>query len=151
VRLLPYLNEAFMIASAVSVALGWVAIRRRDVHAHRRRMLLGAALAVLFFVSYVARSLLVGDTSFGGPAGWRLPYQIFLQVHSILAVVAAVLGIVALRRAFARRFRRHRRVAPWAATLWFVAAGTGLMVFLLLYVVYPPGPTHSLLHTITGH
>jgi putative membrane protein len=137
------LNEAFMIVSAVAVATGWYWIRRRQVARHRRWMLTGAACAVAFFLTYVGKTLFVGDTAFGGPARLAGVYQAFLQTHTILATVAAVLGIVTLRRAFRREFRRHRRIAPWTATTWLVTAATGLGVFLLLYVVFPPGPTST--------
>ena len=148
---LAYLNEAFMLLSALAVALGWRAIRqgRRDVH--RRYMLSGSVLAILFFVTYVLKSFLIGDTSFGGPKSWALPYLVFLQVHTILATVAAILGIMTLRLALTARFGRHRRIAPWTATSWFIAAGMGLGVFLMLYIVFPPGATTNMLRAITGH
>ncbi len=148
---LAYLNEGFMLLSALAVALGWRAIRqgRRDVH--RRYMLSGSVLAILFFVTYVLKSFLIGDTSFGGPKSWALPYLVFLQVHTILATVAAILGIMTLRLALTARFGRHRRIAPWTATSWFIAAGMGLGVFLMLYIVFPPGATTNMLRAITGH
>lgn len=148
---LPYLNEAFMLASAATVLLGWQAIRRHKVHLHRRLMLTSAVLAVLFFVSYAVRSLAVGDTTFGGPKPLAVPYQVFLQTHTILATVAGVLGILTLRLAFRRRFRRHRRVARWTAVLWLVAAGSGLIVFLMLYIIFPPGPTTNIFRAVVGH
>jgi putative membrane protein len=148
--LLGYLNEAFMLSSAASLIVGWWRIRHGRVHGHRRAMLTTAALAAGFFLSYVAKSLAYGDTSFGGPARLAPFYQGFLQVHVVLATVAAVLGVVTLRWAFRRRFHRHRRLAPWTAAMWLVAAGSGLAVFLLLYVVYPPGATHNVVRTIIG-
>lgn len=151
VRILPQINEAFMLASAGCVALGWRAIRTRRIHRHRRLMLTGSVLGALFFVSYVVKTLLVGDTEYGGPVGLKLPYMAFLQVHVTLATVAAVLGVLTLRWALRRRFNRHRRVAPWTAVLWFVAAGSGLVVYLLLYVVFPPGPTTNVLKAVVGH
>jgi putative membrane protein len=144
------LNEACMLASAVALAGGWRLIRRGQVDRHRRAMLAAAAFAVAFFLSYALHSLLVGDTSFGGPAAWRLPYLVFLQIHTVLATVAGVMGIVTLRRALRRQFAMHRRIAPWTASLWLVAAGTGLVVFLMLYVVFPPGPTTNLFRAL-GH
>lgn len=150
-RLLPWLNEAFMLSSAACVAVGWYQIRRGRRDTHRRLMLTGVTLGALFFISYALHTLLVGDTSFGGPKIWQFPYMAFLQVHSVLATVAAVLGVITLRRALRGRFAQHRRIAPWTAVSWFVAAGMGLMVFLLLYVVFPPGPVHGLVRTITGH
>ena len=148
---LAYLNEAFMISSALCLAFGWRAIRRREVRRHRRLMIWASWLGAMFFVTYVVKTLLVGDTTFGGPAAWSAPYQVFLQTHATLATVAGVLGVITLRLGLMARFPRHRRVAPWTATLWLVAAGSGLMVFLLLYVIFPPGVTTNVLRAITGH
>jgi putative membrane protein len=133
------------------MAIGWVFIRRRQVEAHKRMMITGSVLAALFFIGYVTKTVVYGDTTFGGPEGWKVPYQVFLQIHSILATVAAVLGIITLWLAFKGRFTKHRKVGPWTASVWFVTAATGLTVFLLLYVVFPPGETHNVLRTWLGH
>jgi putative membrane protein len=147
---LAYLNEALMISSAVCLAFGWRAIRQHKIGRHRRLMVSAAWLGALFFITYVVKTLLIGDTTFGGPVSWSIPYQVFLQTHATLATVAGVLGIITLRLALRARFGRHRRVAPWTATLWLIAAGSGLMVFLLLYVVFPSGATTNVLQALLG-
>lgn len=143
------LNEAFMLGSAGAVIVGWLRIRRRHIEAHRRAMVTAASLGAAFFVSYVVRTLMAGDTAFGGPARWRVPYLGFLQVHTVLATVAGVMGIVTLRWGLRRHFDRHRKIAPWTASLWLVAAGSGLMVFLFLYLIFPPGPTTNVWRALT--
>ncbi|CAB1129135.1 conserved membrane protein of unknown function [Candidatus Hydrogenisulfobacillus filiaventi] len=144
-------NELLMIGSAGAIATGWSRIRRGQVEVHRRWMILGASLATLFFLSYLAQSLLVGDTLFGGPRSWALAYQAFLQVHVILATLAGALGIVTLRLALKGRFPVHRKVAPWTVVFWFVAAATGLGVYLLLFTIFTPGPTTgNLVHVVLG-
>lgn len=144
------LSEVFMITSALLIACGWYFIRRKRVATHRALMLIGSAFGAAFFISYALRSLLIGDTTFGGPKSLNLPYTIFLQTHATLATVAGVLGVITLRYAFRRRFDSHRRVAPWTATLWLIAAGSGLVVYLLLYVVFAPGPTTNMLRAVLG-
>ena len=142
------LNELFLLTSAAAVARGWWLIRQHRVDSHRRTMLVASGLASAFFLSYLVKTLLIGDTTFGGPARLNTPYLVFLQVHVILATGAAVLGIVTLRRALRGQFARHKAVAPWTAAMWFVATGTGLVVFLLLYVLFAPGPTTNVLRAI---
>lgn len=138
-----------MFASASLVAVGWVQIRRGHVHTHRRLMLTAATLGAAFFVSYLFSTLTIGDTLYGGPHRYAMSYQVFLQVHVVLATAAAVLGVITLRFALRSRFGRHRRVAPWTATLWFISAASGLAVFLILFVVFKPGPhTTSLIHVL---
>jgi putative membrane protein len=148
--LLGYVNEAFMLSSAGTLIYGWYRIRRHEIDRHRRAMLTTSALASGFFISYVVKSLVYGDTTFGGPQHLAAAYQVFLQIHVTLATLAAVLGVITLRFALRSRFDRHRRVAPWTASMWLVAAGTGLAVFLLLYVVFPPGADQNVLRTIVG-
>ncbi len=141
-------NEFCLLASAAAVARGWWLIRRRRVEAHRRAMLLASVLASCFFLSYAAKTVLIGDTTFGGPGHLLTAYLVFLQIHVTLATVAAILGVLTLRRALRGQFARHRAIAPWTAAMWFVATGTGLVVFLLLYVFFAPGPTTNVLRAI---
>jgi putative membrane protein len=144
-------NEVLMIASAIVVGFGWYFILHKRVDIHRKFMLAGSTLGAAFFVSYLASTFLIGDTYFGGPARYNMSYQTFLIIHILLATSAAVLGVITLRLALRGKFRRHRKVAPWTATFWFIAAITGLAVFLLLFVVFPPGPTtKSLVDIIVG-
>lgn len=145
----PWLNEFFMIVSALLILTGWIYIRRGKKDTHKKLMLTGATFATAFFVSYVLRTLLVGDTTFAGPTILKGPYQVFLQAHATLATVAAVLGIITIRRALLGRFQLHRRIAPWTASVWLVAAASGLVVFLLLYVIYSPGATTNLFRAVS--
>lgn len=148
---LAYINEAFIVSSAIVMAFGWYFIRRRNVEIHKRLMLTGSVLALLFFLTYVFKTIVYGDTTFGGPHRWQPPYQIFLQSHSILATVAALFGIRTLYLAFRGRFDKHRKIGPWTVSIWFVTAATGLMVFLLLYVVFPSGTETNVFRAWLGH
>ncbi len=146
------LNELFMIASATLAVIGWYYIRKGNIPVHRRIMLSSATLGAAFFVSYALSTLLIGDTSFGGPHSYAAPYQVFLQIHVVLATVAAVFGVVTIVLALRQAFKRHKKVAPWTVIMWLVSAVTGLVVYLLLFVIFPPGPQlGNLLHIITGH
>jgi putative membrane protein len=138
---LPYINEACILLSATFMAIGWRFIRKKQIEIHKRFMILGSVFAVLFFTGYALRTVVVGTTAFGGPEHLRLPYEIFLQMHSTLATVAAILGILVLRLAFKRNFSKHRKLGPWAVSIWFITVASGLVVFLLLYVIFPSGPT----------
>lgn len=142
-------NESTMILSALCIAVGWVMIRRNRVRIHRRFMVAGSILGALFFVSYAVGTFVVGDTEFGGPASYVPAYTLFLKIHVFLATVAAIMGVWVLRLAFKRRFRIHRKVGPWTAIFWFITAATGLAVYLMLFVIFPPGETlKNVLHVL---
>lgn len=146
------INELIMIVSAVTAIIGWYFIRRKKVEVHRRFMLTAATMGAIFFVSYLLQTVIAGDAGFGGPKKWAAPYQVFLQVHVLLATVAAVLGVITIRLALKQNFGRHRRVAPSTAVMWIISAATGLVVYLLLFVVFKPGSyTGNLLTVLFGH
>jgi putative membrane protein len=48
--------------------------------------------------------------------------------------------IVAVIRALQARYEEHRRWARWAAPVWLYVSVTGVLVYLMLYVWYPPVP-----------
>lgn len=146
-----YINEVFIVSSAIFIAIGWYMIRKGRIETHKRLMVTGSILAALFFISYVLKTLFVGDTTFGGPASMKGGYQAFLQAHSFLATVGGILGIISIRTALKARFGTHKKVGPWTATIWFITAATGLVVFVMLYVIYPSGTTTSLWNAWLGH
>lgn len=148
---LPYINEFFISTSGISIFIGWLLIRQHRIEWHKRFMIAGVILAALFFTGYLLKTIVVGDTKFGGPDKWNFSYYAFLQTHSFLATVGAILGIITLRFAYKKNFISHRKIGPWTVYTWFITVITGTMVFLLLYVFYPPGPTTNLLHAWLGH
>lgn len=137
---LPTLSETLILASAGSAAVGWRMIRKRNVRAHRAFMWTAVAFATAFFLTYALKTLILGDATFGGPVRLRPLYDAILAIHIACATVAAGLGVITLRRALRRQFAAHRRLAPWTVRLWWTAAASGLLVYVLLYVVFSPGP-----------
>ncbi|GAB4072323.1 DUF420 domain-containing protein [Barrientosiimonas marina] len=148
--LLPTLSTTFIVISAVLVAIGWVFIAKRKVKAHKRTMISAAISALLFFTIYVSRTAFIGNTSFGGPEDVEIYYTIFLIFHITLATVSAIFGVVTLTLAFKRKFHIHKKVGPVTSVIWFLSAITGVMVYLLLYIIYDSGETTSMLKAILG-
>ena len=88
--ILPTISTAFIVLSAITVAIGWYQIKQRKRETHQKTMIWAAVFAVIFFVIYVSRTVFIGNTSFGGPDHIKLYYTIFLIFHIILATVGAV-------------------------------------------------------------
>ncbi|WP_173916587.1 DUF420 domain-containing protein [Halobacillus sp. Marseille-Q1614] len=149
--LLPTLSTIFIVLSAILVAIGWVLIAKDKRQAHRMTMIAGAVSALTFFIIYVSRTVIVGNTSFGGPDDIKIYYTIFLIFHIILATVGAVFGLVTLNLAFKRKIPKHRKIGPVTSVIWFCTAITGVVVYLLLYVLYDGGTTTSMLRAIFGY
>ncbi|MBN2910479.1 DUF420 domain-containing protein [Polycladomyces sp. WAk] len=139
--LLATVSTSCTVTSAICMAAGWVAIKKKKVDVHKRLMWLSVFFAFLFFVLYMSRTVLIGNTAFGGPESLKTAYNVFLAVHILLTVLSPVLVITTMTFAYRKRFDRHKRLGRRAAVIWFVTAITGVMVYLLLFVIFPPGPT----------
>jgi uncharacterized membrane protein YozB (DUF420 family) len=101
-------------------------------------MLSAVVTSSLFLLSYLTYHYAVGSVRFTG-VGWvRGLYFTVLISHTILAVAVPPLAIVTLVRAFRDRFDRHRVIARWTLPIWLYVSFTGVIVYLMLYQVYPP-------------
>jgi putative membrane protein len=147
---LPTISTFFILLSAILVAIGWRLIAKDKRAAHKKTMLAAAVSALLFFIIYVSRTIFAGNTSFGGPEELEIYYTIFLIFHIVLATTGAVFGLVTLRLALKRKISTHRKIGPVTSIIWFFSALTGMMVYLLLYVLYDGGETTSLIRAIFG-
>jgi uncharacterized membrane protein YozB (DUF420 family) len=45
--------------------------------------------------------------------------------------------IVTLRRALKGQYDRHRKIARWTFPMWLYVSVTGVIVYLMLYHLYP--------------
>ena len=138
---LPTVNACLNATSGVLLVLGFLAIRRKDVAAHRRWMLAALGCSSLFLVSYLVYHFSVGAvTRFQGPAPVRRVYLAILVSHTILATAVVPLAIVTLVRALRERFDRHRRIARITLPIWLYVSVTGVVVYWMLYHAYPSPP-----------
>lgn len=148
--ILPTLSTAFIVLSAITVAIGWMQISQKKLEAHKKTMTLAAVFAIIFFVIYASRTIFIGNTAFGGPDEIKIYYTIFLIFHITLATVGAVLGIISLYTGYKNNLARHRKLGPITSIVWFFTAITGVAVYLLLYVFYHGGETTSVIKAILG-
>jgi putative membrane protein len=149
-QLMPLVSTIFIAISGILVAIGWYMIMKGRRETHQRFMVAGATFALLFFIVYVSKTVFIGSTQFGGPEHIKQLYLIFLLVHILLATTAAVFGIITLYLASKQRFVKHRKIGRITATIWMITAPTGILVYILLYVLYPGGETGSLIDAIIG-
>ncbi len=136
---LPTVNAVLNGTSAVLLTIGYYFIRRRNRDTHRAFMLAAFASSTLFLISYVIYHLNVGSVPFQGQ-GWIRPvYYAILLSHVLLAAAILPLALLTLSWALRKRFGRHRRIARWTLPLWLYVSVTGVIVYLMLYQLYPAG------------
>ncbi|MER1984637.1 MAG: DUF420 domain-containing protein [Solibacillus sp.] len=150
VPILPTISTAFIVISAVLVAIGWGLIYKRKVEAHKKVMFAAGVSALIFFIIYASRTVFIGNTAFGGPDELKGYYTFFLIFHITLATSGAVFGLTSLFSGFKNNMKLHRRIGPITSIIWFFVAITGVMVYMLLYVIYEGGETTSVFKAILG-
>ena len=136
---LPAVNATLNGTSALLLATGYYFIRRRKMVAHKRCMLTACGTSTLFLVSYLIYHFQVGSVRFTGTGGIRVLYFSILLTHTILAVVIVPLAVMTLSRALGKRFDPHRRIARWTLPLWLYVSVTGVVIYYMLYRLYPRG------------
>ncbi|MFD1705764.1 DUF420 domain-containing protein [Siminovitchia sediminis] len=151
VPILPTISTVCIVISAVLVAVGWGRIKKGQIESHKKSMIAAAVFAVIFFIIYSSRTVFIGNTSFGGPDSLKTYYTVFLFFHILLSTTGAVLGIISLWSGMKDRLNIHRKLGPVTSTVWFGTGITGVLVYLLLYILYDGGETTSLIKAILGN
>ena len=134
---LPALNATLNAASAVLLLLGWRAIKRKEIERHRRLMISAACVSAAFLVSYLVYHAHVGSVRFTATGLPRTIYFAILISHTILAAAIVPLVLRTLYLGLKRRDASHRRIARWTFPLWLYVSVTGVVIYLMLYRLYP--------------
>jgi uncharacterized membrane protein YozB (DUF420 family) len=134
---LPHLNACLNATSAVLLFAGFSFIRSGKVAAHRACQTSALVVSVLFLASYLTYHYYHGATRFPGTGLARPIYFTILTTHTILAIVIVPLIAVTFFRALKLDFVRHRKIARITLPLWMYVSITGVIVYLMLYQIYP--------------
>ena len=134
---LPTVNALLNGTSAVLLTIGFYFIRRRQWKTHRNFMLAAFMTSVLFLISYLIYHFNVGSVPFQGQGVVRVVYFLILISHVFLAALIVPLALLTLWRAFQGHIGKHRRIARWTLPLWLYVSVTGVVVYLMLYHLYP--------------
>jgi uncharacterized membrane protein YozB (DUF420 family) len=134
---LPHLNACLNATSALLLFAGYLFIRSGRVAAHRACQISALSVSALFLASYLTYHFNHGTTRFQGTGLARPLYFTVLTTHTILAVVIVPLVAITFYRAIRLDFVRHRKIARITLPLWLYVSITGVIVYLMLYQIYP--------------
>ena len=133
----PAINATLNGTSAVLIATGRALIRRGNMAAHRACMIAAIVCSTLFLASYLWYHAHVGSVHFQGHGIVRPVYFTILISHTLLALTVVPLVIITLVRGLRGRFARHRAIARWTYPIWLYVSITGVVVYVMLYHLYP--------------
>ena len=134
---LPIINAGLNGLSAVFLTVGYVLIRTGRKQAHRNCMVSAFVTSTIFLVCYLIYHYSVPHTRFADPEWFRPIYLALLASHVVLAVVNLPLVLATLYRALRGQMDLHRKLARWTFPIWMYVSVTGVIIYLLLYQIYP--------------
>lgn len=134
---LPVVNAALNGTCAVLLVIARKQIRQGHIATHRKLMIAAFTLSILFLACYLIYHAYAGHVPFMGE-GWSRPlYFTILTSHTLLAVSVPVLATMTLVRGLKSRYNKHRAIAKWTYPIWLYVSATGVIVYLMLYQLFP--------------
>lgn len=140
---LPLVNACLNALSACLLVTGWRFIRAQRRVAHRNCMMAALVTSTAFLGCYVyyhySMKKLHGaaHTTFVDPVWFRPIYLAILVTHLLGAFAIVPLVLITVTRALRERFDAHKRIARWTLPLWLYVSVTGVVIYLLLYRIFP--------------
>ena len=137
---LPLLNASLNALSTLFIIAGIAFIKNEMKQAHILAMISALITSTLFLASYLTYHVLKDGivTKFTHPGWPKTVYYIILATHIPLAALTLPLVILTIVPAFQARYDKHRRFAKITFPIWLYVSITGVLVYLMLYVWYPP-------------
>jgi putative membrane protein len=145
VAVIALISTCFIVLSAILMAFGWYFVRKGNMAAHKKFMVAASVCVFCFFILYMSRTALIGNMTFGGPTQWKWAYLSYLAFHILLATSGGILVLVSLFLGWKGKIAFHKKVGPWTTNIWFATAATGVLLYLVLYVIFPGVTTASML------
>ena len=137
---LPAVNASLNALSTVFIVLGLALIKAERKLAHTVCMVAALCTSTAFLACYLTYHYLkAGVVTKFTHTGWpRTLYFWILGTHTPLAVIVLPFIIVAVTRALQARYDAHKKWARIAAPIWLYVSVTGVLVYFMLYVWFPP-------------
>jgi uncharacterized membrane protein YozB (DUF420 family) len=92
-----------------------------------------------FLTSYLIYHARAGSMPFPHGGTLRVAYLTILLSHTVLATVSVPLILVTVFRGWRGDLMRHTQIARVTLPIWLYVAVTGVVLYLMLYHLPPPG------------
>jgi uncharacterized membrane protein YozB (DUF420 family) len=145
IHYLPTVNATLNATATVLLVWGYRLIKARREVAHKRVMLSAFAVSIVFLTCYLLYHYHVGSVRFQGPPAIRALYLAILLTHVLLAAAVPVLAGVTIYLGYRDRRANHRRWAKWTFPIWLYVSITGVVIYVMLYHLYPPPASASIM------
>lgn len=139
---LPHVNASLNGLATVLLVAGYVLIKQRREAAHKWTMIACFGVSCVFLASYLTYHALKEGMhtvfpSYPGPVV-RSAYYAILVSHIILAATVPFLALITIYSGLKDWRRFHHKIAWWTFPIWLYVSVTGVVVYAMLYQLYPP-------------
>lgn len=135
-KILPHFIGSINSLTTVSLILGLIFIKQKNINRHQRAMTASFALGGLFLIFYVLYHLSNPSKRFNGEGAVRYFYLFVLISHIGFSLVVLPLVLRAMFYAATRQFARHKKIVRFAFPIWLYVSITGVIVYLLNYQLF---------------
>ena len=136
-KILPHVIGGINTVTTLVLILGLIFIKQKKIELHRMAMTLAFTLGGLFLICYVTYHLTNSANKFSGEGIIRYVYLFILISHIGLSLVVLPLVLRAMYFAVTKQFQLHKKMVKYAYPIWLYVSVTGVIVYTLLYWVYP--------------
>jgi uncharacterized membrane protein YozB (DUF420 family) len=152
-----HVNATLNAVATVLLIIGFWLIKRGRVEAHKRTMLTAFGVSAAFLACYLWYHYQAGHVKFTHTGPVAYVYYTVLASHVLLAITVPFLAIRQIYLGFralgccppaghqaeqltiAADYRaKHIRLARWTYPIWLYVSFTGVMVYVMLYHLWPP-------------
>jgi uncharacterized membrane protein YozB (DUF420 family) len=142
---LPTINALLNATATVLLVWGYWLIKGGRERAHQRVMLAAFGVSILFLACYLVYHFQVGSVPFRGPQPLRSAYYAMLLTHIVLAALVPFLAGGTIWLGLKDHRVRHVQLARWTFPIWLYVSVTGVLIYLVLYHVYPAPDAGSIM------
>lgn len=142
-HIFPHLNATLNALSGVFLIFGFYFIMTKQVAKHRACMISASIVSAIFLTCYVTHHIIrtyyfgIGPTKFTGEGLARPVYFTILTSHTILATAVTPFVLRTLYLGLKGRYDKHKKLARVIYPVWLYVSITGVIVYLMLYQIYP--------------
>jgi putative membrane protein len=152
-----HVNASLNVTATVLLLVGFYLIKHGRVEAHKRTMLAAFLVSIVFLGCYGWKIVNVGHVYFTHAGVVSYVYRAILYSHLVLAMTVPFLATRQIYLGFralgccapqvhqaellsvAAAYReKHRRLARVTFPIWLYVSVTGVVVYLMLYHLWPP-------------
>ncbi|HVA45913.1 MAG TPA: DUF420 domain-containing protein [Pirellulales bacterium] len=149
-RILPATDATLNAIAAMLLVIGYALIKQGRETAHKWTMLAAFGVSTVFLACYLTYHIggrIAGrpPVPFTQPPPIKYVYFSILISHVLLAFTVPVLAIRTIWLGLKDRRESHRRLAWWTFPIWLYVSVTGVVIYVMLYHVYPPSSANPIM------